>query len=474
MEIERSQSNQQSKMDIERSQSNQQSKMDIERSQSNQQSKMDIERSQSNQQSKMDIELSQPNQLSGTNALSRKPSAMEIEEPLIENRYEKVQFISWEVHTGPYEEGNGRGAYTGLYNPASDKRTDALGQCKDIDARVAFTKKALELARERSDTDATTLKVFMAPEFLYRGAGGAYLHDLLEGWVTAPAEFGLPLPYSGGWDGLFGQLRKLVASPEYEHWIVVFGTAVSASFPTKASPQGGRLLNVADVAQVYNSALIQRGGVAAKGAACHITRKHFKSDIDFFDWYGNTQHGTNVEHLDSPAKRLIETGMNEGSALFEFDAVRNRKGTRLKFGIEICLDHRVSSQSSRFGRLRTANERVNIQLVPSAGMSLQHESVFLLPTSEAPHSYAFNCDGLNNTQPAGRGSHTQIARSDNGLAVQPVINADGGKDCQGSKVYKMPGELPVGDQVVQAESLWSNFRLVRGAGSVRVVDACLI
>ncbi|WP_256078371.1 hypothetical protein [Massilia sp. YIM B04103] len=428
---------------------------------------MEIEAPLTKNQSKMEIE----------SPLTKNSSKMEIEAPLTKNRYEKVQFISWEVHTGPYIHGQGVGLYTGLGNPVDDKRTDAEGQCWDIEARVAFTKEALKLALKGSDPSSRTLKVFMAPEFLYRGAGGAYLHDLLDGWSTAPAEFGLPPIYSGAWGGLFGQLRNLVAHENYEHWIVVFGTAVSASFHTQNSPQGKRQLNVAEVAEVYNSALVQRGGSASDGRAnSHVTRKHYMSGIDFFSWYGAAQHGNNVEHLDPTARRLVETSLGNASSLFQFDSVGDRHGTRLKFGIEICLDHAISAPNNNFGRIRAANEEVNIQLVPSAGMFLQRQSICLCPANAAaPNAYAFNCDGLSQQQHAGGfGSHTQIWSAAHGVAMPPSMEVIGGEPHPGSKLYLLPPRAATSYGEVAADRLWNNLRDNSGAGSVRIMDPCPI
>jgi hypothetical protein len=106
--------------------------------------------------------------------------------------YSKVQFVSWELYTGPTSPlGNGVGFYPGLrLNGIVDDRIDLYSQCEDIEARVSFTSNAINKAFEKVDKNSSVLKIFMAPEFLYRGAGGAYLHDLINGWVgSAPTDF---------------------------------------------------------------------------------------------------------------------------------------------------------------------------------------------------------------------------------------------------------------------------------------------
>ena len=107
--------------------------------------------------------------------------------------YSKVQFIAWEIYTGAVYGPSGADHYAGLAPAAGDRRFHVLSQCLDIMARVEFTRRAIETAYKNAQADSKTLKIFMAPEFLYRGAAGAYFYDLLNGWEKAPASFG-PLP----------------------------------------------------------------------------------------------------------------------------------------------------------------------------------------------------------------------------------------------------------------------------------------
>src|SRR5829696_6438266 len=112
--------------------------------------------------------------------------------------YTDVQFISWEIYTGPNRGGpppwrnNTPGtSYTGL-GITNDGRLDIEGQILDLRERVQYTYKAMETAHDSANRRPSTLKVFMAPEFLYRGRGGAYIHDLINGWETKPpSEFNL-------------------------------------------------------------------------------------------------------------------------------------------------------------------------------------------------------------------------------------------------------------------------------------------
>jgi len=394
------------------------------------------------------------------------------------SNYNKVQFMSWELHTGPFSAfvgGRKIGWYAGLLDPSPDKRTDALGQCRDIEARLAFVADAIARAEVVSDQRATTLKVFMAPEFLLRGAGGAYLHDLIEGWGgQAPLELRLPEKYAGPWPGLFGGLRALAAQAHFEDWLFVFGTAISASFPAR-SQQGSYVLDPARPGEIYNLALVQQGGVA-HGADSYVASKHYISGIDFLQWRGNiAQHSAGtVLPLDPesvvPADAL---GLDQGGALFRINGVNDGTGAPIDFGIEICLDHARSggNRANRYGRIRTAGQSVRIQLVPSGGMRLEPESVRLqaVPGS-VPASYAFNCDGLGNLN-GKYGSHTQLWCGGGAATPRRLVEASAGAPHDGTEVVVVASELKVGAEQVHADMLWNNGNGVAGAGKVRIVGA---
>ncbi|MEO7494804.1 MAG: hypothetical protein ABIT83_27100 [Massilia sp.] len=399
------------------------------------------------------------------------------------SNYKKVQFISWELHTGPFVVAHQPvqiGWYAGLLDPSPDKRTDVLGQCWDIEARLAFVADAICKAEAASDRNATTLKVFMAPEFLFRGAGGAYLHDLIDGWdAHAPAEFNLPAPYSGKWSGLFGGLRALVAKPAYEDWVFVFGTALSASFPTKKAVNGKYVLDAAAPGEIYNSALVQRGG-AGHANDNYVSRKHYISGIDFIHWNGAVNQHAPGSVLPADPAALIPAdvmGVAEGGAVFRIPGVNDGNGKLIDFGIEICLDHARSggNWANHFGRIRTADQYVKIQLVPSGGMSLVPESIRLQPAGAAtPHSYAFNCDGLGALNGA-YGSHTQVWNGANGVNPVPVANklveTSGGAARVGTVLTAVAAVAATAQGQVAASMLWDNGNGVQGAGAVRVLTA---
>jgi hypothetical protein len=404
--------------------------------------------------------------------------------------YSKVQFISWELNTGPVQDAdpksklppkyNLKGYYPGLrLNGATDDRLDVNSQCIDIEARVAFTGNAIAAAHKLADASADVLKIFMAPEFIYRGAGGAYLHDLINGWEsTAPAEFNLKAPYNNKWGGLFGELQQLAAHDDYNNWLFVFGTAISASLPTFKDTDGKYYLDPdpKKLGEIYNSSLIQLGG-SGNTAANYASRKHYISGIDFLQWYTRTNtvqyKGHTVEPADDRAVIPADVlGVAEGGALFNIPNVNDSKGKAIDFGIEICLDHSSSggNGANKFGRIRTADQYVKIQLVPSAGMYLKDVSIRLQPAGgPTTDSYAFNCDGLCSVVPYGiEGCHTQIWNGANGATVpvaSKLFETSNGAQVANTQVAKVVANVatPANGQIADTQ-LWKS-----GAGSVRVV-----
>ena len=138
--------------------------------------------------------------------------------------YNKVRFISWEIHTGPKvlepdkEVCEGISIAIGL-----DLRLD-LGQCLDIEAHIQFTKEAILKAKQEVDKndDTDTLKIFYSTGIFYTGGQAPiYMICLMAGY-RAPEEFGLTgTRFAKNWQGLFGGLKQLVNNTDYKDWFFV-------------------------------------------------------------------------------------------------------------------------------------------------------------------------------------------------------------------------------------------------------------
>ncbi|MBA3681420.1 MAG: hypothetical protein H0W73_09680 [Bacteroidetes bacterium] len=394
--------------------------------------------------------------------------------------YSKVQFISWELNTGPVVTGslpstsplNSKllGWYPGYRNNAIDARIDVLSQCIDIKSRISFTDNAISKAYAVADQDPGTLKVFMAPEFLYRGAGGAYIHDLINGWSAAPpAVFNLPNTYNK-WGGLFGGLQQIAANNKYNDWVFVFGTAISASYPTYKYTDGKYYLDYTKVAEAYNTSLIQAGG-SANTATNYASTKHYISHIDFLTDYINYFNNISdpVKPLDPRSVQPSDIlGTTEGGAVFNLSSVKDVSGNPIKFGIEICLDHAQSGDNhNQFGRIKASNETVKIQLVPSGGLNLLDGSISLVSGANV-NAYAFNCDGANSLPPLTSGCHTQIWNGNGSpvAAANKLIEASNGAALNTTTVVKVTDSVSNGTSLLKDTIFWK-----AGSGNVRVMHA---
>lgn len=286
--------------------------------------------------------------------------------------YTAVQFIGYEIYTGP---GHNPDRYVGL-----DSDRD------DIAARIALMKEALTAAKASPPiaTDPGVLKVFMAPEFYFRGKQGAYPIELLTG--TGPN----PDPLS-----LIGGLSALIADASWQDWLVVFGTAIAGS------------VNAARQTEVYNVSYVQKGGFrneTERLGKCVVIMKEFMSGIDFLAITAAGLTNTDVAHLAGvgPGTYALEQnnpgqaggGGYNGGSIFLMD--------NITFGLEVCLDH----DQRRLLRAWPArgDPFIQLQLVPSGGMTINTCAVATLGGG-----LIFNVDGLMNFGVGGGyGYHTDL------------------------------------------------------------------
>lgn len=402
------------------------------------------------------------------------------------SQYSKIQFVSWELYTGPLA----RGGYAGLGTVSSDVHGDLYGQCADIEARLAFTADAMAQAESLSDRSPRTLKVFMAPDFLYRGVGGAYVDGLIDGW-QGPAPFALP-PF---WRSLLAGLRTLAAGARYEDWVVVFGSILGA--PLRACTGTGRAVpDAAPPGLLRSVTLVQRGG-PRHGRHAHLARKHYPAGAAMLRWHAGREGKVPGTLLPlAPEARLPDgvVGRPDSAVRLCVPTVDDAHGNPIEFGLEVGLDHvggdafagrAAGSFDARSGRIAVAGQPVRVQLVPACGMRLQAQSVRLTPGRGA---YAFLCDGLANLN-GSIGSHTQCW---NGLHGRPeplparLLDASAGELWPGTRLAAVAGHVETSRGKVAADSLWDSGNStatsaraghgdtaqgagMRGAGHVRVL-----
>lgn len=296
--------------------------------------------------------------------------------------YKKAQFISYQLNT-----------FTSYYN--SSKDYGYLGNDKsetDINYRINIMKDCIAKSQASLTLDNTdeTLKIFMAPEFYFRGNQGAYPVEKIS--------------------IIMSKMREMTKDKKFKDWLFVFGTAI------------GYLKHDDGSYEIFNVALIQKGGYAdATKDNSVIVYKEYISHIDFlrlfstgmnckycggfneFNWNvnharigvvgenSNTQQLTpvsgsrdvNSQHINpvGTGKELSQSGLG-GQGIFTIDNVT--------FGLEICLDHLN-------GRLHdsppaTGQYIPQIHLITSAGAKIIEKNVI---TTKG--GLVFNVDGYATT-----------------------------------------------------------------------------
>jgi hypothetical protein len=296
-----------------------------------------------------------------------------------------------------------KGTWVVAYKGAVDDQADMLLRCRNMKTAIAEAYDAYQARYPPPPASSglrppdRTLRIFMAPEFYFRGRNGAY-SDQVAGQV------------------LF-QMRQETNKPKYKNWLFVLGTVIMATFveatvcprcgvkleknwttrtdnftrtinpstgrstlSCKACNVVGKLEKVG--ATIDNWAIVQKGGETGEDNS-YTVAKEYVSRVDFKrvvlpsksgghalpDWDANPHNreivvmGRTTQALPTDGSRdlsarpigskFLDERMGSGGSVFEIDGIR--------FGLEVCLDHALN-------RL-TGNERVSIQLVPSCGMS---------------------------------------------------------------------------------------------------------
>ncbi|MGC8469242.1 MAG: hypothetical protein ACP5NI_04970 [Acetobacteraceae bacterium] len=288
------------------------------------------------------------------------------------------------------------------------------------------------------ERDRKALKLFMGPEFFFRGALGAFTSDHLHGKEARPS-FGEAAEAS-----LLDRLRAETKKSQYADWLFVLGTFVCgsentgvacfsghpgawmapAAVPSTVKRAGtdtkpllkcpscnrfllcscGHPLRVfrnqravctkpgCTVVQtgvfeekvktvvIDNYVLVQKGGYGSgDGLHDYTLQKELISSIDFQITGGPTKPD---QKRIFGADQLVEgppsgsPGERRGGGVFTMDGIA--------FGMEICLDHlaqRLAKDPER-GRLQ-------IQLIPSAGMDIKTAGVACIA-----NGVLFNVDGV--------------------------------------------------------------------------------
>jgi hypothetical protein len=366
-------------------------------------------------------------------------------------RYHRVD----EANPWPYTEFQGIGfqIYTGAapaFLSDSQKNPECIGQYSygdsdgemqcylgqsdpthDVQKRLQIMYKAVDMAHELSDKNDTTLKIFLVPEFFWRGKDGAYLFDLEHVGCGCICEI------------LHG-LQYIVQQKRFKHWIFVFGTVVVSE---RVYGKGGE----EEEYLFYNFAPVYKGFDPEETSFVgkrFIVPKRYVSKLDFLTPRRYFSH-TKVKELVDEG-RLIPSSENTIFNPYDFDrkmydnegwdAYREQLDqlgyTMINYGwflmdnitftLEICLDHdrqvaldafmanlvtgaktmipSGDSGSNTITRSKIPAHQAQISLVSSAGMTVNEKSLVL-----AHGGSIFLQDGISNV------SSTRIDRGEDGI-----------------------------------------------------------
>ena len=397
--------------------------------------------------------------------------------------YTNVQFIGYAIPSIPRmiadigsagAPGFVEGRYTGI-NPAA----------ADIDARIALTMNAVDCTLKSGavDPSATTLKIFLMPEFSFRGKQGTYEVDLF--------------------DHFRNEFSKRVAAPDYEGWLFVAGTIVNTTqdYVRGQNPRRDLKARIREdlmialtntwqharanqepsltqfafntlaaytdychtdpVYEVTDKSYVVAGGAPDATYPQGLTvQKKFVSGEDFvLNLFTNAHDFTEAEAAYPP---IPENQGEDKQTAFDDFSIFTIKG--IKFGLEVCLDH-------AFARLRRnrlpATELVQIHLVPSCGMQIVQSSVVA-----GAGGLVFNCDGqydgLMPTSQPGPGDSvwtgTASHRAHSQL-TQVVTPCEGPHRSMHPAVLTMPGASVT---TVPIEDASASELFAYGAGEVHV------
>jgi hypothetical protein len=315
------------------------------------------------------------------------------------SQYVATQLHGFEIFTFPGSEDDGCPRES-LFDENSNCYLGLEDVYADANRRVDIMLQAVDSAHAAGKTNHSNsvLKVFLAPEFFFRGPAGAYrTDDLVDGRVNC-----------------LNRLYDYVTSDSrFDDWLFVFGTVVAASPPhTRFSGQDPSRW------AFHNFAPIVRGGkqesctstIGMRGCGW-LVFKSYISSIDFLDFPESEleKRGDDVRY--SAVLRAEPRGdgtyahtpkeMHDllGSRWVVLDRHQKRIDTDgLRIGVEICLDHSTSDLQKEMQAEAEALglEHIvplDLQLIVSAGLQMADG-----PILTRPGAPTFHVDGRSRSQ----------------------------------------------------------------------------
>lgn len=336
-------------------------------------------------------------------------------------RYSKAICIAY--HAGcNYEAATGithgaatAGLNTDYFRHSPNDQADMTQKCADLWAGIEAAHAGISIRGLAGAEEDRTLKIFMAPEFYFRGQNGAYPIDVVSSIIPKMMSLGTAKPLYGNWLFVFGTaVASFEASITYCQVCPWTGATTvkfernlaGATKEARAGTIAKCTVNPAHAvttgtfgAEVQNVALIQHG------SASHMVAKEYVSHIDYHrngagqmvvgNTTSSTVGGVKTTSIDErmvlaplggherPGTMAVQNDERLGGCIFTMDG--------LTFGLEVCLDHWKANNVTGAGRVATDAARIHVLLIPSYGMNIGDsgsEGIYC-----KPDGIAFNVDG---------------------------------------------------------------------------------
>ena len=401
--------------------------------------------------------------------------------------YTKVQFVGYVLSTTPalkesVEGMSDWGTYLGKENDT-----------EDINDRLKLISKVLRISIPKAVSDNNTLKIFVIPEFFWRGRRGAYRYK-------DPNKDDI---YEKIKKGLTNVINNCVEEQKDKFdpsdWLFVFGsiltTPVSSHIATdmdkvlaktgddflnvysliKKNSNGNsigtlsRLLHIADKVEIADTTddeklsslladvldmsdflatqpIYNRSLIFYDGQVYNI-QKQYKSKEDFI--LNNPSEDKN--QVECYLQTMVNYPSIDSESVIPTLPLSNFTCGNLNVGVEICLDHsrkRLLGYASK-GKIHP----LDIQIVPSCGMQLRKDSIV---TKEG--GLLFNCDGeytLEDDAQNSDHSHSELKRGGFTASCGPRL----------SKQLSIQEIIPVMDGDICIDELFPH-----GAGQIHIYN----
>ncbi len=263
---------------------------------------------------------------------------------------------------------------TGEYVGSTSDDEDITNKLAYMCDAVEDAAKAVSAASYGSDC----LKIFVAPEFFFRGARGSYSVEKISDIVDA--------------------LKKYVNKVSFKDWLFVFGSAIGMD-------QAGSSKIISNVALV----------IPGFGKEPRVVVKEYKSWIDFVEASSEPLALKNPELSHAGRSKSKQggnaslMGVNKEFQLKPYDGGGIFDEFGIRFGLEVCLDHYKSRLRGAIASNSTIPKTsIQVHIITSCGMSIENKSVVAMKDG-----YVFLCDGA---QPGGTSAARRL--KDDNLIVR--------------------------------------------------------